>query len=129
MINSDTKVRVSYVEPGSTLKSRGIYSSAEINVGKNNNEKVIKPSQTIKEAEYIHSKKTMLLEAPFVQHWTNKEAWKPDFSKPNNAAERMKLSVAQKWKELDKEKILIAAVKMLLADLRINYDDAEIVIL
>jgi len=30
---------------------------------------------------------------------------------------------------LDKEKILIAAVKMLLADLRINYDDAEIVIL
>jgi len=129
MINSDTKVRVSYVEPGSTLKSRGIYSSAEVKVGKNGNEKVIKPSQTIKEAEYIHSKKTMLLEAPFVQYWITKEAWKPNFSKPNNAAERMKLSVAQKWKELDKEKILIAAVKMLLADLRINYDDAEIVIL
>ena len=129
MINSDTKVRVSYVEPGSTLKSRGIYSSAEVKVGKNGNEKVIKPSQTTKSAKYGHNKKTMLLEAPFVQYWITKEAWKPNFSKPNNAAERMKLSVAQKWKELDKEKILIAAVKMLLADLRINYDDAEIVIL
>lgn len=129
MINSNTKIRVSYVEPGFTLKSRGVYTSAKIKVEKNGSEKIIKDSETVKQAKYSHSKKTMILESPFVNYWTSKEAWMPNFSKPSNASERIKLSIAQNFKTVSKENLLIAAVKMLLADLRINYDDAEITLL
>lgn len=128
MIDNNTKVRVSYTELGSVLKSRGDYTSAKTKVSKGK-ETVTKPTQVLKKPKYTQSKKVILLETPFVEFWTSKEAWKPDFDKPSNASERMKLSVIQNFKNTKKEDLLITAVKMLLADLRIDYTTARIEIL
>ena len=130
MIDSSSKIRVSFIEPGSVLKSKGSYTSAQVKVTNENTDNesftVLKDFETVRQPVFTNCEKVMILEWSFISYWLTPKAWKPGFSEGHNAAERMKLSVYQKIKTLDKETLLVAAVKLLLTYLGVNYNEAKI---
>jgi len=128
-MDKNTKIRISYIEPGSVLKSRGSYTSAEIKVTNSfkYDEKtiILEQSKTLKEPEYLHSKKTVILEDPFVQHWLERKSWRPN-SSLRSARDRMMYSIFKDWKQVSPENILKAAAKLYLIDIGIDYKEADI---
>lgn len=132
MITSDSKIRISYMEQGSILKSRGSYTSAEIKVTDafkaNEKMEIIKESKILEEAVYTSSKKSNLLGKHFIIHWLKRESWKPS-EKLYNSKDRLMYAIYKDWKKLTKEEILIAAAKVYLMDFNIDYTTAFIDIL
>jgi len=132
MINLDSKIRISYNEPGSVLISRGNYTSAKIkvvNAWQTNEEmKIIKPSETIKTSVYRHSIVQKVLGEQFISHWLDRTSWKPSY-KLKSSKDRFMTTVYKDWKKLSKEQILITSAKLLLIDLEIDYNTAKIEII
>lgn len=129
MITSSNKIRISFVESGTTLKRRGTYTEAILSINKKNNtEELLKPSQTITEPIYQNSRGSTTLGAPFITYWLNRMNWKPTEKLKNNK-DRIMFSVYKDWKQLSEEQVLIAAAKLYLHDRDMDYNLADITIL
>lgn len=120
MITKDNQIVLTYTVGGTTLKTRGIYTVADITV-KNaftKNEVFIlnKPSQTIKPAVYEQSQTSVTLGSAFIEE-ALKTPTKPADMNYHRWLRTPLGKLSQEWKRLSDEKKIKAHIEMYVADM------------
>lgn len=120
MVNKETQISLTYTLGGESLVKAGVYQTAEVKVtnGFTKKEifKVVKPMQTIKQAEYSKATKEVTLNNSFVQNCLERPVKPKD--KPFSMWTREPIGKAfLDWNKLSEEQKIKAHIEQYVLDM------------